>query len=259
MKTVVFDLDGTLAISSKTQIDTEMVSLLSKLLLNYNIAIISSQSWKSLNSNVAELFDSNLKQLTNLYLLPCSGGSLYQVWSRYGWVPTYQEKLSETDSDKISRVVKDIIRNCSFTDKIWGKQIDIQESQVIYSIIGDKAPLEASISLDPEYKIRTIVVDNLQKRLPEFEVGICDRSSVYITKKGISRKFGIDELMKRAHLSKDDVVYVGTEIFKGGKDYTAIEMGLDNVSLNDFEQTKEWVRNVLDRGLVITKETKRTG
>ena len=67
MKTVIFDLDGTLAISSKEQIDTEMVALLSKMLVNYNVAIISSQSWKSLNSNVAELFDSSLKQLTGLF------------------------------------------------------------------------------------------------------------------------------------------------------------------------------------------------
>jgi hypothetical protein len=208
---------------------------------------------------VAELFDSSLKQLTGLFLLPASCSSLYQYWSRYSWVPTYQEKLTETDTDRITRVVKDVIRNCSFTEKIWGRQIDVQESQVIYSIIGDKAPIDSSIALDPDYKIRTIVVENLQKRLPDFDVGVCDRSSVYITKKGVGRKFGIDELMKRAHLSKDDVVYVGTEIFKGGKDYTAVEMGLDNVQLADFEQTKEWIRNVLDKGLVITKESKKAG
>jgi hypothetical protein len=58
--------------------------------------------------------------------------------------------------------------------------------------------------------------------------------------------------MKRTHISKDDVTYVGDTIFKGGNDYAAIEMGLDYVQVKNVSDTKAWINSFLD-SVVINK------
>jgi hypothetical protein len=52
--------------------------------------------------------------------------------------------------------------------------------------------------------------------------------------------------MKRLHISKDDVIFVGNSIFKGGSNYVAVEMGLEYFEVRDVEDTRNWIREILD-------------
>jgi hypothetical protein len=77
MKTIVFDLSGTLAVG-KDSLDDEMVVLIGKLLDTNNAAITSDASWKSVQKQIDNLMHINSTLLNNLYILPASGGSLNQ-------------------------------------------------------------------------------------------------------------------------------------------------------------------------------------
>ena len=225
MKTIILDLGGTLAVS-KDSLDDEMVTLISKLLSSYNVAIISGASWRQVHKQISGLLSIDQGLLNNLYLLPASGGSLYQSWPRYGWVAAYQHKLSTRDAERISGAFEEAIVESGFEQpqKLWGKQFENCDSKIAFSALGQKAPLEA--------KFQKIFNGRALKGL--------------VSLRGINKKYGIDELMKKLHVSKDEVVYVGDSIFKGGSDYAAVEMGLNNVSVRDPEDTKTWIRNVLD-------------
>ena len=48
--------------------------------------------------------------------------------------------------------------------------------------------------------------------------------------------------MQRLHISKDEVVFIGGDIFKGGNNYVAIEMGIEYTQVKDPEETKDWIR-----------------
>lgn len=246
MKTIVFDLDGTLT-ESKEVLDGEMVVLLTKLLETHNVAIISGADWKQFQKQVlSRLSDANLN---NLYLLPTSGGSMYQIWGKYGWVATYQTKLQRRDVARISKAVEDTIQEKNGWEqpnKLWGKQLENREAQITFSALGQKAPIEAKEKFDPDFSKRRILVNELQKKLPTYDIHMGGTTSIDISLRGINKKYGIDELMKRLHISKDDVIFVGDAIFKGGNDYAAVEMGLDHVHVKDHEETKTWIRGVLD-------------
>ena len=157
MKTIVFDLEGTLT-DSKNPIDDEMASLLTELLHICTVGVIGSASWPMFQKQILSAVRADAAILNRLYLLPVFGSSLYQLWSRYGWVSTYQ-----------------------------------------------------------------------------------------VSPQGISKRYGVDELIKRLHLSKDDIIYVGNSIFKGGEDYCAIEMGLEYAQVKNPEDTKKWIRAFINK------------
>lgn len=251
MKTIVFDLDGTLT-ESKEDLDDEMVVLLQKLLVSHNVAIISGAAWKQFQKQIVSRLCDDVTLLNNLYLMPNSGGSMYQVWGRYGWVATYQTKLHRRDVSRIQAAFEEAIEESEFEQpqKLWGKQIENRESQITFSALGQKAPLEEKDKYDPDYSKRKILVESLQKKLPSYDIRFGGTTSIDVSLKGINKKYGVDELMKRIHISKDDVVFVGDAIFKGGNDYAAIEMGLDYVQVKDHEETKNWIRGVLDQAFL---------
>lgn len=247
MKTIVFDLSGTLAIS-KDALDGEMVVLIGKLLASCNVAIISGASWKQVSKQISDLLTIDSKVLNNLYILPASGGSLYQSWGKYGWVAAYQNKLGLREIDRINAAFEEAIAESGFKQpqKLWGKQFENCDSKVTFSALGQKAPLEAKDKWDVDGNKRRGLVEVLRRKLPTYEVRAAGKTSIDVSAKGINKKYGIDELMKKLRASKDDLLYVGDDIVKGGSDYAAIEMGLIYVQVRDPEDTKAWIRNTLD-------------
>lgn len=243
MKTIVFDLNGTLS-NSNTPIDEEMGLFLNGLLFSYNVSIISGGSWKQLQLQVIDPLNPEPKDLLdNLYMLPNSGGSMYQTWSKYGWVATYQNKMDRRDTVKIVKVLEDMLRDSELEQPkvAWGKQIDCRECQVTFSALGPKAPLDVKESWDPDRSKRKDIVNNIHSKLSGYEIFISGKTSIDICPNGMGKKYGVDELMKRLHISKDDVVYVGNSIFRGGNDYAAVEMGLEYVQVQNPEETKKWI------------------
>jgi HAD superfamily hydrolase (TIGR01484 family) len=247
MKTIVLDLGGTLTVS-KDPLDDEMVTLISKILPSYNVAIISGAPWKQVCKQINGLLSLDQGLLNNLYLLPASGGSLYQSWPRYGWVAAYQHKLATRDIDRINNAFEEAIAESSFEtpQKLWGKQFENCDSKITFAALGQKVPFEVKEKWDVDGNKRRVLVESLRKKLQSYDVRIAGMNSIDVSMKGINKKYGIDELMKRLHVSKDDVVYVGDSIFKGGSDYAAVEMGLNNVPVRDPGDTKAWIRDVLD-------------
>lgn len=251
MNTIVFDLGGTLAIS-KDALDGEMIALIGRLLLSNNVAIISGSSWKQVNKQISDLLTIDQMALNNLYVLPASGGSLFQSWGKYGWVAVYQNKLAQKEIDKITEVIEETIAESGFQqpEKLWGKQIDSCESKVVFSALGLRAPLDAKEKWDTDGSKRKVLSEALRRKLVAYDIRIVGMNSIDVSIKGINKKYGIDELMKKIRASKDELIYVGDSIYKGGSDYAAIEMGLNYVQVKDPEETKTWIRNVLDNGWI---------
>lgn len=255
MKTIVFDLDETLT-NSKESLDVEMLALLGKLLETNSIAIVSDTSWNQFQKQILSCFENDPSvSLNNLYLLPSSGGSMYQTWGKYGWVATYQMKLSKRDTDYIERILDEAISESSFKqpNKLWGKQVEVLDSEVVFSALGRKAPIEEKENYDPDLSKRTVLATMLQKKLSSYDVRITGTTSIEISIKGVNKKFGIDELMKRLHTSKDDVLFIGTNISKSNSNYVAIEMGLNHIQVKDCEDTKRVIRSLLDQSLLQEK------
>lgn len=91
MKTVVLNLNE---LSDADNIGSLKGEISDFLVDNY-LCIVSGESFKYLDLLLGFKSDFNNDLLNNLYLAPFSGSSLYQYWSSYGWIPTYQFKVKE--------------------------------------------------------------------------------------------------------------------------------------------------------------------
>ncbi|UKT64731.1 HAD hydrolase family protein [Pedobacter mucosus] len=104
-KLMVFDLDGTLALS-KSPIDSEMSILLDQLLASIKVAVIAGGNWPQFQKQVLSQL-SIRNALNNLPILPVCGTKYYFYDS--DWKKLYEEDFNETDRSFIIDSVEQAI------------------------------------------------------------------------------------------------------------------------------------------------------
>jgi phosphomannomutase len=251
-KLIVFDLDGTLA-GSKSPLDSEMSGLLHDLLLIVKVAVISGGDWPQFEKQLL----SNLPHdecLANLSLLPTCGTKFYRYDSA-AWKKIYSEDLTAEERDKIlSSLTKAIISANFKTDKLRGEQIEHRGSQITFSALGQKAPLEEKNKWDPDFSKRKKIKAILDTLIPEFSVRIGGSTSIDITKPGIDKAYGIRKLRDMLGISLKEMVYIGDALYVGGNDYPAKEAGVDCISVKDPNETKRVIPTIIEH-LALSDQT----
>jgi phosphomannomutase len=251
-KLIVFDLDGTLA-GSKSPLDSEMSGLLHDLLLIVKVAVISGGDWPQFEKQLL----SNLPhddRLANLSLLPTCGTKFYRYDSA-AWKKIYSEDLTAEERDKIlSSLTKAIISADFKTDKLRGEQIEDRGSQITFSALGQKAPLEEKNKWDPDFSKRKKIKAILDTLVPEFSVRIGGSTSIDITKPCIDKAYGIRKLRDLLGISLKEMIYIGDALYVGGNDYPAKEAGVDCISVKDPNETKRVILTIIEH-LALTDQT----
>jgi phosphomannomutase len=239
---VVFDLDGTLA-ESKSALDGEMAGLLGKLLSVVRVAIISGGDWPQFEKQVL----SNLPKsgrLQNLSLLPTSGTKFYRYES--GWELLYAENFTADQREKILSSLNEAIKASDLKiDQTWGDQIEDRGSQITFSALGQRAPIEAKSKWDPDFEKRKRMQAMLDRSIPEFSVRLGGTTSIDITSPGIDKAYGIHKLREILGIPIADMLFVGDAVFPGGNDYPAKQAGVYSIRVRDPEETKSVVEAIV--------------
>jgi HAD superfamily hydrolase (TIGR01484 family) len=241
-KLVVFDLDGTIAVS-KSPLDAEMASLLGGLLAVVKVAIISGGNWPQFQKQVL----SHLPQdalLNQLSILPTCGTKFYSYES--SWELLYSEDFTVEEKKKIVVSLGQAIASSGFeTQRIWGVQTEDRGSQITFSALGQEAPIEAKEKWDPDFSKRKQMKVFLDKLIPEFSVRLGGTTSIDITKPGIDKAYGIRKLRDTLGIAIPDMIYVGDALFPGGNDYPAKEAGVLCIQVRDPEESKRVIETVV--------------
>ncbi|MDI6737729.1 MAG: HAD-IIB family hydrolase [Nanoarchaeota archaeon] len=243
-KLIVFDLDGTLA-KSKSPMDSEMVYLLQELLKQKAVAVISGGSYiqyqkqflSSLNCNNADL-------LKNLFLFPTCSTAFYRFENE--WKEVYSQKLAEDEKKKIFRAFEMVFEEIVFIKETrYGEIVEDRGSQVTFSALGQQAPLELKKEWDPDSKKRLAMIEKLKKHIPEFEIKIGGTTSIDVTRQGIDKRFGIQQIEKQLDIKKEEILYIGDALFEGGNDYPVKQMGVDCIQVDSPEDTKKEITKII--------------
>lgn len=224
-KIIVFDLDQTLA-ESKMPLDPEMADLLKRLIKIRKVAVISGASLDQFRKQFLQYLNCQESDLKNLYLMPTGGAVLYKY--EKDWISVYRYDFSKEDKKKITDAFEDTFRETDYKnpDKIFGELIQDRDSSMTFSALGNDAPFELKEHWDSDQKKRTILVEKLSSKLPDFSVKIGGTTSIDITKRGIDKAFGVLELMKFLGYNKSDVFYVGDAFYPQGNDTSIISTGI---------------------------------
>jgi phosphomannomutase len=234
-KLIVFDLDGTLA-ESKSALDKGMAALLHALLGVVKVAVISGGDWPQFEKQLL----SNLphdERLANLSLLPTCGTKFFKYTGE--WERLYSEDFTAGAKQKIIGSLKQAVAKAGFqVDRVWGEVIEDRGSQITFSALGQRAPLEEKDKWDPDYAKRKKIKAILDTLIPEFSVRMGGATSIDVTKPGIDKAYGIKKLRDLLGISLKEMIFIGDALFAGGNDYPAQELGVVSIPVRGPQETK---------------------
>jgi phosphomannomutase len=241
-KLIVFDLDGTLALS-KAPIDAEMATLLGGLLAVARVAIISGGALPQFQTQVIAHLPAGAA-LEKLSLLPTCG-TRFLVYENGDWKLLYAENFSAQEKTKIIDALNDAVDKSGFkAQKTWGDAIEDRESQITYSALGQAAPLDAKEKWDPDFVKRKQIKSLLDPMLPDFAVNLGGSTSIDITKPGIDKAYGIRKLRDVLKIEIAEMLYVGDALFPGGNDYPVRSTGATCIQVRDPNESKRVIEAI---------------
>jgi HAD superfamily hydrolase (TIGR01484 family) len=231
---IVFDLDGTLALS-KLSLTSNMALLLHNLLSVIRVAIISGGGWPQFEQQVLSTLPKD-ERLKRLSLLPTCGTQFFQY--NWEWKRLYADDFTPLERDGIVAALKSSLQIAGLEARqLWGETIEDRGSQITYSALGQQAPLEEKIKWDGNFAKRRTIKAILDTLIPQFSVNLGGTTSIDITKPGIDKAYGIRKLQGILGIPLPEMIYVGDALFPGGNDYPAKQAGVTCISVRSPDDT----------------------
>jgi hypothetical protein len=247
-KLVAFDLDGTLA-ESKQPVSAQMGELLAQLLEKMPAAVMSGASFAQFETQCIPALPDKA-HLERLYLFPMNAARCYG-FKNAGWHPLYDHSFDAFERGRIMQALKEALMETGL-DIIperkpeWGEQIEDRGAQITYSALGQKAPVEEKKKWDPTREKRKPLYDGLVRRLPDFSIGLNATTSIDVTKKGISKAYGIRQLVRLTGISVSEMLYIGDALDEGGNDAVVLQTGVRTKQVFGPEDTARLITSILE-------------
>ncbi len=240
-KIILFDLDGTLALS-KSPITTSMGDTITQLLKHVKVGVITGGNWAQCKKQVIDMLpEEALPHLHQLYILPTAGTRLHVHDTE--WKEVYAELLSLEERKAIIEALTVSARDMYAVDVTHGDIIEDRGSQITFSALGQHAPLHLKETFDPDQKIRHAIVKKMVAIIPDYDIRIGGSTSIDITKKGMDKGYGIQKIADHLTITLDEIGFVGDALFEGGNDYPAKRLGVHCVEVKNPDETERHIRS----------------
>jgi hypothetical protein len=243
-KMVVFDLDDTLA-PSKSRVPDAVRGALTRLLAHVAVCVISGGRFEQFDEQLLRELPTTLPGLDRLHVMPTCG-TQYYVW-RDAWRQVYAHDLTVDEKRETIRVLEEGAKALGlWRDETWGPVIEDRGSQITFSALGQRAPVDAKKAWDPDGRKKERLRAYAQAELPGLEVRSGGSTSVDVTRRGIDKAYGVGELARMLDLDLDDLLFIGDRLDEGGNDYPVKAMGVSCIAVAGWEETVVVVNDLVD-------------
>ena len=244
---VAFDLDDTLA-PSKSAIDPRIAGQLIALAQRVEVAIISGGNEEQFRTQVvSQLPDASAEVLSRIHLLPtCGTRYLRHDGAEFSLVYAH-DLAAEEIAAAMAALEEEACRLGLWETEPWGDILEDRGSQVTFSALGQRAPVEAKKAWDPDASKRAALRDAVAARLPGLEVRSGGSTSIDITRAGIDKAYGMTELSQRAAIAFQDMLFYGDRLDEGGNDYPVLALGVPSVAVEGWEDTADRLDELISR------------
>lgn len=252
VRLVAFDLDDTLA-PSKSPIPAAIADALRRLLDVAEVCVISGGQWQQFRDQVLAHLDAEGPQLDRLHLMPTCG-TRYIRWDGDEWAQVYAQPLDEQERIDVARELERVARELGLWEaEPWGDIIEDRGTQITFSALGQRAPLEAKRAWDPDGTKRLAIVREMEPLFPELEIRSGGSTSVDITRRGIDKAYGMLRLGEQTGIALGEMVFVGDRLDPDGNDYPVKKLGVECIAVTGPEETAEVIDDLISR---VTGETR---
>lgn len=243
---IAFDLDDTLA-PSKSPADPRMLAVFARLLEHTTVAVISGGNFEQFEAQLVSRLDGiDEAALERLHLLPTCG-TRYERRESGSWRTMYQESLSPTESESaLTALREEADRLGLWEENTWGEILEDRGSQVTFSALGQRAPVDVKHAWDPDGAKKNALRAAVAARLPELEVRSGGSTSVDITRRGIDKAYGMRKLAELTGISLDDMLFVGDRLDPDGNDYPVKALGVACHAVTGWEDTADYLERLLE-------------
>ena len=235
---VVFDFDGTLA-ESRQPIKKEQLERLCALIEHTTVGVMSGSAFDVIEKNFLSHLESNFPK-ERLFIFPNASSQCF-VWKKKRWEIEYNFSLTKEERETVTRALECALEKTGIAEGLpsYGPRIDDRGTEIAFAGLGIEAPLALKEAWDPDKKKRLPFQTLLREKLPDFEVHIGGTTTVEITKKGISKAYGVKWLAKRLETRPDDMLFVGDALSSDGNDAAVIPTGVKTRQVSGPKETAE--------------------
>lgn len=234
---VAFDLDDTLA-PSKSAIDPRIGELLVALATRVDVAIISGGQLAQFTTQVVDRLPATAGDvLAHIHLLPTCGTQYYRL-DAAGVRTVYAHALSDDQKARALAAVEGEARRLGLWEsETWGDILEDRGSQITFSALGQRAPVDAKTAWDPTGEKKHALREAVARLLPDLEVRSGGSTSVDITERGIDKAYGMARLAEHTGIPLADMLFVGDRLDEHGNDYPVLAMGVACHAVEGWEDT----------------------
>jgi len=242
---LVFDLDGTLA-ESRQRMSAQMGDLLTELLQKMPVAVMSGGGWSQFEKQFLPVLPADA-QLTRLYIFPENAAQCF-VHKNGAWHPQYDNAFTQSQKDRILHALDEALKETGLDTPpatVWGNRIDDRGAEITFSGLGQDAPPAQKEAWDPDGSKKRALQAALEKRLPEFAITANSSTSVDITRKDITKAYGITRLAEMTGIPPENMLYVGDALDEGGNDAAVLNTGVPTHAVFAPRETEALIETIL--------------
>lgn len=245
VRLIAFDLDDTLA-PSKSPIDPRIGDQLIALAARVEVAVISGGQIAQFRAQLVERLPAASDDLlSRIHLMPTCGTQYYRH-DGTGFTARYAHQLSADERARALAAVDEEARRLGFWEPApWGEILEDRGSQITFSALGQRAPLEAKVAWDPTGEKKSTLRAAVAARLPDLEVRSGGSTSVDITHRGIDKAYGMRQLASETGIPLDDMLFIGDRLDPDGNDYPVLALGVRCHAVDGWEDTAAYLDALL--------------
>lgn len=242
---IAFDLDDTLA-PSKSPLPAAVASVLSRLLEQASVAVISGGQIGQFREQVIEqLTDASSEGLSRLYLMPVTG-TQYWRFTDGAWAKLYEDGLSDEEKSAALAAIESTAKELGYwEEQTWGPILEDRGSQITFSALGQRAPVDAKKAWDPTGEKKNRLAAVVQQQLPQLSVRSGGSTSIDITRAGVDKGYAMERLVGVSGIPIDDMLFVGDRLDPDGNDYPVVRTGVRTHAVAGWEETVAYLEALL--------------
>jgi phosphomannomutase len=229
-----------------------MVNMFDRLLEKYQVCVISGGKYELFQRQFLTQITRDPELLARLHLMPTSGTRYYR-FENGKWTEKYAENFTNDQKHRIVKALEEALDESGYREeKTYGEIIEDRDSQISLSIFGQeivaelgKEGLRIKEEWDPDSSKKIRLRDIIAPKIPEFEVRAAGATTIDVTKPGIDKAYGMKKLLEATGFKKEDILFMGDKIVPGGNDYAVEEMGIDCISVRNWEDTAYAIEGIV--------------
>lgn len=241
-RAVIFDLDDTLA-ESYAAPTHDVIAKLITLAESTPVAIMTGASFDRAERDVIKRV--NAPHINTFYVFSDSAARC-KHWNGKEWREIYNFALTEQEREHITSAIHDAVRTSGIFHGTEDTSVIIDRGT---SVAITALPLSATQSekraWDPDGSKRAKLSDELRAKLPNFEILIGGKSTIDVTREGVTKEYGVKWLAKELNVEAREMLFIGDGFAEGGNDAVVISTGIKTLETSGPDETLKMIDDLL--------------